>query len=195
MKLWEKTLVKLADEWPRIRSKVLTFIICAVALGVFDAKHPPFYFLNSVAAFLSSTLPAWINTYIPILSGDGIYQAILFSVSAVLTFWALYDSKFSWPRRMLNLLMIVPGAILLDYVSATITADRFLAFTLPSADYTWRTGLYHKTIFSGVASWADAPSKMLPGAIQGYNLLVLLTIAFVAIQFAIMVYKIKNTSK
>lgn len=196
MKLWKKMIIRIAEEWPSIRNKLIKFLLFAAALGILDSTHPTSYIdFDAASKFLSTTLPSWINLYVPLFTSDTLYQTILMSVSAGLTFLALYDSKFSWPRRSLAAIMIIPGAVVMDYVSAAITAGRMFVLPLPKIDYTWRPGVYHNTAFSGIANVVNEPSRLLSGAIFGYDIAIYLAIGFIAVNLAIMAYKIKNTSK
>ncbi len=196
MKLWEKALIKISYEWPSIRNKLIKFLLFASALGIFDSTHPTKYInFNLAARFLSSTLPKWLNSYVPLFTSNTLYQTILISISFGLTFLALYDSRFSWARRSLAAMMLIPGAVVMDYVSAAITAGRLFILPLPKIDYTWRLGVYQNTAFSGMVTVINAPSKILPGAIMGYDIAIYFAVAFIAANMAIMLYKIKNTGK
>lgn len=183
-------LYKILLELKISSDKALKFVFSAVTLGVIDSFGPKNYInFNSAAATLNKFLPGQLQYVLPILSGNGLYQTLLFSGDVLLAAWSLHDGRWRRLRNLPNLAMAAPNAVIMDYSSASINAGTPAPFPLPSADYSWRDHTFDHTVWNGLARWINEPSRFIPGAIQGYDLLVYVPLAYIALQSTISLVK------
>ncbi len=172
-----------------VYTKTWKFVLGAVILAAIDASGIGTSFnLQPVANFFSSIMPSWLIAIIPLNTANNVYQTLLMVGCIGFTLWALYDVDWSRARNALNVIMAIPNAVLMDFISASISL-RWLAVPLPPADYTWRTWSFAGTAYSNISGWINQPSQLLPGLIQGYNLGVFITIAFISIQLLLYLRK------
>jgi hypothetical protein len=176
--------------------KFLKFAFSAVALGAFDASNnQKTEYFQRVGAYIQEKLPGIFNTYFPFFGSVFLYQTILMLSDAGLASWSLYDKRWQKKRNLSNLLMAIPHAVCMDYSSAAIQSKRLYALPLPKSDFMWRIRTYQHTPLAGLANWLDEPSRLLHGAIQGYDLGIYLTIGYVGSQALISIYNYVRLNK
>ncbi len=184
------TAYSVFSELKTSSNKLLKFVFSAVTLGAFDAvgggNALPF---SQVGAFLQNHLPSGFQTYFPFFGANFLYQTTLIALDCSLAAWSLYDKRWGKKRNLMSVSMTAPHAVCLDYTSAAIMAGRVNVLPLPRGDYTWRIGTYANTPLSGFAKWIDEPSRLIPGAIQGYDLAIYIAVGYVTAQAFISTYK------
>lgn len=172
----------------KVHKKILRFFITALLLAGIDASGlPAMVNFAPAARFFGTYLPSFVTAIIPLNNPDGVYQTLLMAGSIIFVAWSLYEVTWTKKRNMLNTIMAIPHAVIMDFLSASISLGA-LALPLPKADYWWRYSTFGHTAFSGVVDWVNQPSKILPGVIQGYDLLLYITILFIAAQICIFFY-------
>ncbi len=171
-------------------NKAMKFVFSAVTLGAFDASggSEALHF-NQVGTVIQNHLPAEFQTYFPFFGTYFLYQTTLVALDCGLAVWSLHDNRWRKKRNLLNISMTVPHAVCMDYSSAAISADRLNVLPLPKKDYMWRIGTYAHTPLHAIARWVDEPSRLIPGAIQGYDLAIYITLAYIGTQTFISAYK------
>lgn len=176
--------------------KILKFMFSAATLGVLDSFGPRKYIDFAAGAnVLSNFLPHEVGAVIPILTANGLYQTLLFAGDISLAAWSLHDKRWRKLRNMINLSMAIPHAVLMDYTSASIQEGTPYPFPLPQEYYNWRDSTFSQTIWNGVVQWVNEPSKLIPGAIQGYDLLLYVPIAYLSVQGIISATKLCYANK
>ncbi|MCL4400516.1 MAG: hypothetical protein M1348_03660 [Candidatus Parvarchaeota archaeon] len=179
-------LYKVISELAASGNKLLKFTFSAATLGVMDSFGPEKYInFTQAANYLSEVFPARFNEYLPILTENGLYQTLLFTCDLVLAAWSLHDNRWRRKRNLLNLPMAIPHSIIMDYMSAAIQDGNPDPLPLKVAYFGWRIKTFSHTIWGGIAQWVDEPSRFIPGAIQGYDLLIYVSAAYIATQLAI----------
>ena len=128
-----------------------------------------------------------IQYYLPV--SNQLYQFTVLGVDAALCAWSLYDKNWSKKRNLSSIIMMPVHAAGMDYSSAAIALRNPLALPLPPADYMWRIKAFKNTAWEGLAQWINEPSKLIPGGIQGYDLAIYLTLGYVLLQTAFVLYK------
>lgn len=182
-------LKTILSETNRSLSKSMKFVMSAVTLGVFDAlgggKNPIF---PEIGDAIAQHLPSTIQYYVPLFGGN-FYEGALLMADAGLVMWSLWDRRWRKRRNLLGALMTPAHAATMDYSSAAISAGKLDALPLNPGDYMWRYSAYHNTIMEKVVDFVNAPSHLIPGAIQGYDLAIYLAVAYTSIQAFISGYK------
>ena len=189
-------LYNLLSELRTSSEKFLKFTFSAIALGAFDASNSQkTRYFQQVGIYIQEKLPNAFSTYFPFFGGAFLYQTVLMLSDAGLAAWSLHDKRWRRKRNLLNLLMSIPHAVCMDYSSAAIQAKRLYTLPLPKSDFMWRIRAYQHTPLAGLANWLDEPSRLLHGAIQGYDLGIYLTAAYVGSQALISVYNHVKSNK
>lgn len=176
-------LHKILGETGRSLNKSLKFILSAVTLGAFDATgsgNLPYF--GAVGHTLSKIVPGSVQNVLPLFSANTFYEGTLVMMDAAFTMWSLYDPRWRKRRNMTNLLMTPAHAVGMDYSSAAIFAHNLNALPLNSADYTWRYITYGNTGWSHFINFINAPSHLIPGAIQGYDLAIYIAAGYFVLQ-------------
>ena len=184
------TIYSVFSELKTSSNKILKFVFSAVALGVFDASGGAnaLHFTQAGAA-IQNYLPAEFQAYFPFFGARFLYQTTLVALDCGLAMWSLQDNRWRKKRNLMNASMTAPHAACMDYTSAAIMAGRIDVLPLPKTDYSWRIETYAHTPLGWFARWVDEPSRLIPGAIQGYDLAIYVTIGYVCAQALISGYK------
>ena len=184
-----------ASFWHKTAEKAVAFVGTAAALGYADTLHLPQYFpYNKYFAELLNALLHPNPAFTPALVINAEYQAWLIAstiIGGVGTLWTFKEKGWEWTRNLLNVIMILPALVTMDFTSAEITyyeQNGHLTPILPPADYMWRAGQFGNTALGWIVDVINRPSILFPGWIFGYDLAAMAALSYVGIQTGISLY-------
>ena len=161
------------------------FVMSAITLGAFDSTNPVTYInFNFPATFLTRTIPPYMRYYYSVSTGSEFYQLVLLTIDAGLAYLMLYNKNWTPRQNMINLTMTVPHAIIMD-VSSIWFSSGASPFPIPQNYFLWRDSVFHGTGMMSVINWVNEPSNIIPGAIQGYDLIFPMTATYVGLCYMI----------
>lgn len=181
----QSKLKKILDGVGTSLNKGMKFIFGGTTFGAFDAVgggNLPIF--ARIGAGMNKYAPSALKEALPFF-GSNFYEGFLVMAAGGLAVWSLYDRKWSKERNLLNLIAAPLEAVVIDYSSAAISKQNLDALPLSPADYTWRYTAYGNSWWSGFTNAINAPSHLIPGAIQGYDFAIYAFLAYLGIQTAI----------
>ncbi len=184
-----------ASFWHKTAEKTLAFIGTTSALGYADTLHLPQYFPYN--KYFAEFLNALIHPNPPFTQSlvvNAEYQAWLIlstAAAGIGALWAFKEKGWEWTRNLLNVIMVLPALVIMDFTSAEITyyeQNGHFTAVLPTADYTWRAGQFGNTALGWIVNVINQPSVLFPGWIFGYDLAAVSVLAYVGLQTGISLY-------